>query len=123
MRGSNESQREEVIPFYLARGHSGPESHGRILGQRGAERLSSYRRHLEEETIAAVSFSITPEDEVRDAAVQNDWITQNETEAICEHVSCGVPGRGPFLDDRVLIPFGVWSSLKDELIVFRQRCK
>lgn len=94
------------------------------LSERWRKARSSYWRHLEEETIAAVSFSITPRDEVWDAAVQDDWITQNETEAICEpHVSCWVPGRAPFGDDRVLIPFVVWSSLKDELIVFRRRCK
>lgn len=124
VRGSNESQREEVIPLYLARGHSGPESHGRIRGQRGAERHTLPTDDIWKRQSPPWAFQLLPKTKCETQPVQDDWITQNETEAICEpHVSCWVPGRAPFVDDRVLIPFGVWSSLKDELIVFIQHCK
>lgn len=79
--------------------------------------------HLEEEKIVTTSFSITPEDWVWDAIVQDDWIIQNETEGICEpRVSCWVPKWTSLLDNWVLIPFVVWSSLKDKLIIVRQCC-
>ena len=84
---------------------------------------SLHPRHLEEETIVTASFA-NYSLRLWDAVVQDDWITQNETEAICEPcISCWVPKWTSLLGDRVLIPFVVWSSLEDEPIVFRQGYK